>query len=543
MSLTVSIELLKETKAKALEPLRKSISQYDKDDMPIDLAMADDAALEEVASIATRIGDKKTAKAIESILNSRRGAFGLPIPNFKAFQGVLQEYLKSMLIDGWIYVTDRDGKTYPELVTSIDFDAPGRHQRGMPSVRVHTAYMGRNTERGMISYSLQKNSHRFEAAETARKRIYDILETKGIFAETAELKKEYVESMERHRKLTLNGFSKQFRVSGKPIHFETNDWQRRGEMVKNRKVIHDLDDEQVRITKLHEESSLLNTVEGTDGIGLIPQHPVVKVFDLKSHEFFWIHADLMEPYVYDKSLSSKLILPATHRDLLDVLTDDLDVFKEDFIEGKSAGNVILAKGIPGVGKTLTAEVYSELIERPLYSIHSGNLGTTAESIEKNLQHIFNLAKRWNCVILLDEADVFVMTRERDLEQNAIVAEFLRVLEYYDGLLFMTTNRESDIDDAILDRCIAIISYGAPDRELSAQVWAVMAAQFKTKFSKELIEQLLDLFPDLVPRNMKMLTSLVLRFARKHKTEPTIESFRQCAMFRNVKMATTPKAQA
>ena len=46
--------------------------------------------------------------------------------------------------------------------------------------------------------------------------------------------------------------------------------------------------------------------------------------------------------------------------------------------------------------------------------------------------------------------------------NAVVGVFLRVLEYFNGLLFLTTNRVDDIDEAIVSRCIALIRYHAPD---------------------------------------------------------------------------------
>ena len=49
------------------------------------------------------------------------------------------------------------------------------------------------------------------------------------------------------------------------------------------------------------------------------------------------------------------------------------------------------------------------------------LGTTAEEIEKNLKMVFDRATRWDCVLLLDEADVFVVKRGDSIEQNAIVA--------------------------------------------------------------------------------------------------------------------------
>jgi hypothetical protein len=44
------------------------------------------------------------------------------------------------------------------------------------------------------------------------------------------------------------------------------------------------------------------------------------------------------------------------------------------------------------------------------------------------------------VILLDEADVFMQSRDsKSLERNKFVAIFLRLLEYFEGILFLTTN--------------------------------------------------------------------------------------------------------
>ncbi|MDR5170193.1 AAA family ATPase, partial [Methylobacillus flagellatus] len=190
----------------------------------------------------------------------------------------------------------------------------------------------------------------------------------------------------------------------------------------------------------------------------------------------------------------------------------------------------------GVGKTLTAEVYAELIERPLYAIHSGNLGTAPEQINKNLQKIFMQARRWHCVLLLDEADIFVMQRASNIEQNAIVAEFLRTLEYFDGLLFMTTNRPDDIDDAIISRCAAIIDYAVPGPEDSAAIWRVMAAQYQARMDEALIAELVASFPGIAPRDIKMLLRLALRLAKKRDVPLSMEIFRQCAMFRAVRAA-------
>jgi len=64
-------------------------------------------------------------------------------------------------------------------------------------------------------------------------------------------------------------------------------------------------------------------------------------------------------------------------------------------------------------------------------------------------------------MLIDEADVYIKRRQDDITMNAVVGVFLRVLEYFNGLLFLTTNRIDDIDEAIVSRCIALIRFYSP----------------------------------------------------------------------------------
>ena len=409
-------------------------------------------------------------------------------------------------------------------------------RKGSPSVRIHTTsygYYRNDSYEGQVG--IFQVSHSFEPQGVANRRIADSLSAQGIYKETQALKDAHMASLERHRKLTQNAFAMQFRVNGAVYYFEEENYSRRGMKLENRRVIHDLEPEDYGAIIRHAESTLFDANPDAAGVGEVPEHPIVRVFDLRTHEFCWVHADNLNPHEYDKSLRDKLVLPPSHRDLLDVLTTDLGAFVNDFIEGKSAGNVILCKGIPGVGKTLTAEVYAELIERPLYAIHSGALGTTAENIEKNLRTIFQRGKRWDCVLLLDEADVFVVQRGNNIEQNAIVAEFLRTLEYFDGLLFMTTNRPGDIDEAIISRCAAIIDYVPPNPDDAAAIWMVMSHQYGVGISKKVIASLVSLFPEIAPRDIKMLFRLALRVSAAHKEPLTLETFRRCAMFRAIKM--------
>ena len=94
----------------------------------------------------------------------------------------------------------------------------------------------------------------------------------------------------------------------------------------------------------------------------------------------------------------------------------------DLVRGKGQGIIILLHGPPGVGKTSTAECVADICQRPLFQITCGDIGIEPGDVEKNLDDSFRLAHRWRCVLLLDEADVFLLERNRtDLKRNSLVS--------------------------------------------------------------------------------------------------------------------------
>lgn len=95
---------------------------------------------------------------------------------------------------------------------------------------------------------------------------------------------------------------------------------------------------------------------------------------------------------------------------------------QDIIRGKGNSLVFLLHGPPGVGKTATAEAVARTNKKPLFAITCGDLGFTPESVERQLNDIFRLAHIWDCILLLDEADIFLSRRElNQLERNALVS--------------------------------------------------------------------------------------------------------------------------
>ena len=257
------------------------------------------------------------------------------------------------------------------------------------------------------------------------------------------------------------------------------------------------------------------------------------MFHLELHHHLWVHVNDIKPYQYQPELKQKLILREDQIDLIDILTAEMDVLMDDIVEGKSGGTTVLCAGPAGVGKTLTAEVYSEIIKRPLYRVHSGQLGLNVGEMEKALKDVLTRAQRWGAVMLIDEADVYIKRRDNNIAMNAVVGVFLRVLEYFNGLLFLTTNRVDDIDEAIVSRCIALIKYYPPNTDARRQIWQVMTDQFELIVDTQLINQLAEIFPEATGREIKGLSKLVAKYCQHKQVAPTLDVFKRCSIFRGI----------
>lgn len=258
----------------------------------------------------------------------------------------------------------------------------------------------------------------------------------------------------------------------------------------------------------------------------VPVHPFLAVFDMSKHLRMRVHVGYLTPYVYDAGLSEKLVLPDKMKSLVKMLIEHKDGGFRDIVKGKSGGAVVLLCGPPGVGKTLTAEVYAESEQRALYSVQCSQLGTDPEDLETELLKVFARARRWNAVLLLDEADVYVHTRGRDLHQNAIVGVFLRVLEYQSSVLFLTTNRPEDVDDAIASRCVARLNYPIPTPLEQKRIWRILADGSGAVLRDSTIDRIVASHT-LSGRDVKNLLKLALLMKGKAEIlESDIEFVRQ-----------------
>lgn len=507
------------TDSEDLAPARRQAQSWRSPEIGIADRYITDAALVDLIATAESLDAHSFARAVSAIQSAREGAFA-PIPHIDAAAEIFRSFLRQDMIDGWLYVRESDGYLHPYLVMDIVMEH-GDRTRG-PRIKftmeADNATVKRPSRKPRLLF--------FEETEVVGKTPGDVLIAGGAYKETADLRAEYQARRDAYQLIIDDGFGRQFDFSGAAI--RTDDYRSPNKR-SERKVVHDVAPGEIAALRMVAPSVLY----GEEEYGPVPVITAVRVFDLGAQDFLDVNTGDLTPYAYDPDLQDKIVLPDEQRELLHILTTDISVFTGDIIEGKSAGNVILAKGRPGVGKTLTAEVFAEVTGRPLYSIHSGSLGITAELVRKNLEVIFERAKRWDAVLLLDEADVFVMERGFDLAQNAIVAEFLRTLEYFDGLLFLTTNRIDGVDEAILARCAAVIEYRAPGPSDARQVWQILAAGNEVTLSDELLDDLVGGFPDITPRDIKMLLRLALRMAAHRGIEPDISVFISSAKFRGL----------
>ncbi|KAK3994344.1 hypothetical protein QBC44DRAFT_348938 [Cladorrhinum sp. PSN332] len=256
-----------------------------------------------------------------------------------------------------------------------------------------------------------------------------------------------------------------------------------------------------------------------DGHVLLPTR--VYGYSLLNRKWFPLHIDSVYevPKVQpgENDGFQKLVLPDGHKDIVRALVNSYarqitptgNIRTEfDVVKGKGKGLIILLHGAPGVGKTSTAECVAANAGRPLLPITCGDLGgITAKEVEQNLETFFVLARKWGCVLLLDEADVFLGARDRgDIRQISLVSVFLRVLEYYSGILILTTNRVGSFDEAIKSRVHCALYYPPLDRRQSMEIWKMNLDTLQERNSYE--------GPDTVMR-VRFNRKEIERFADEH----------------------------
>ncbi|KAG9524365.1 P-loop containing nucleoside triphosphate hydrolase protein, partial [Aureobasidium melanogenum] len=201
---------------------------------------------------------------------------------------------------------------------------------------------------------------------------------------------------------------------------------------------------------------------------------LIRGYALKEKMWLNLFVGSVQDVSFNKEAFDSLVLPEDTKELILGFTCTQQATRiayDDVIQGKGRGIILLLCGPPGVGKTLTAESVAEHMQVPLFVMSAGDLGMDSKHIEVRLLSVLGMCTRWHAILLLDEADIFLEERSRhEVERNKLVSIFLRVLEYHEGIMFLTTNRVSTFDPAFQSRIHISIDYPELSPDSRRKIW-------------------------------------------------------------------------
>ena len=233
-----------------------------------------------------------------------------------------------------------------------------------------------------------------------------------------------------------------------------------------------------------------NKIHGINETNNFMCWPYLYGFSFSSKRWGELYIDHLKPIKFDDNAFNYLVLNPEIKKMMKALILNVKHSFKDIIGGKSGGCIFMLHGPPGVGKTLTCEAVAELLHKPLYSVTVGELGTNVDTLERKLNNILEIANSWDAVILIDEADIFMEARNKnDVERNGMVSIFLRLLERHQGVMFLTTNRNEDLDPAFKSRISIIIEYQVLSQDARQQVWNNLLTAAAIKMTSEDIDKL------------------------------------------------------
>ncbi|KAF9638151.1 putative aaa family atpase protein [Lasiodiplodia theobromae] len=225
---------------------------------------------------------------------------------------------------------------------------------------------------------------------------------------------------------------------------------------------------------------------------LLIASPVVLGFAFSEKRWMEFSLSAVRDIEWNEGAFESLVLPENQKSIVKALVSSHKFHAaqtiDDVVQGKGKGLVFVLHGPPGVGKTLTAEGIADYLKCPLYAVSAGELGTDSWRLEQELQKIMDIAHSWGAILLLDEADVFLERRQvHDIHRNALVSIFLRLLEYFQGILFLTTNRVETFDDAFQSRIHMGLRYEELGHKAKRGIWQIFLKRVREMEKAEMAD--------------------------------------------------------
>jgi len=185
-------------------------------------------------------------------------------------------------------------------------------------------------------------------------------------------------------------------------------------------------------------------------------------YDLEAHEWQTFRIWDLKPIEYDQDAWERLIMDENTKDLIRSLVDSTGRPLGASQPGQfSKGKNVLLNGSPGTGRMTTVHAVCNLFNRPLLTISADHsIGYDRTS---NLSQRVSLAVTWNAVIVVKNADGFLMSKFDPERVNAVLRQF----ESDDCIAFWVKN---GCDKEFLSSFCAVIDFPELNAAARRQLW-------------------------------------------------------------------------
>jgi len=177
----------------------------------------------------------------------------------------------------------------------------------------------------------------------------------------------------------------------------------------------------------------------------------------------------------------------------DVLNTDCDLKKLLSALKHSQRGRLLFYGPPGTGKTEFARKVAEYLDKELLLKRASDLiSPYVGETEHNIALIFEEARREKAVLLLDEADTFLLSR-KDAKYSwevSMVNELLTQMENFEGVFICATNFVEVLDEAVMRRFDLKVKFDYLDEAQKVKLFASLFGEKEAEKYRKLLSKLL-----------------------------------------------------
>ena len=194
--------------------------------------------------------------------------------------------------------------------------------------------------------------------------------------------------------------------------------------------------------------------------------------------------DLLSPLPLPFGWADLVLAPATiaHLRELEAQAQDRGEVLDDWCFSRltplGRGTTALFAGPSGTGKTMAAQVLARSLGLELYRVDlAGVVNKYIGETEKHLRELFEVCDRAPVLLLFDEADALFGKRSQvneahDRYANIQIDYLLALMERFDGVAILTTNRKGDLDSAFVRRLRFIIDFAPPSASERERLWRI-----------------------------------------------------------------------